>query len=99
MLMTEEEAGQRWCPLARDSNTGGNRTRFGGDGSPVDPQYGAEMAGDFPCIGSQCMAWRWDMTWASATEEGDGGDMVVRLKRRKGEPKRGGCGLAGQVSA
>ncbi len=48
------------------------------------------------CCGSECMAWRWDMAWESQTEEGHGGDVVVRLKRRLGSPKLGYCGLAGK---
>jgi hypothetical protein len=47
------------------------------------------------CLGSDCMAWRWEMAWESQSEEGVGGDVVLRLKRRKGEPKMGFCGLAG----
>ena len=47
------------------------------------------------CIGSACMAWRWNDPWTSQTEEGHGGDIVVRLKRKPGEPKLGYCGLAG----
>jgi hypothetical protein len=48
------------------------------------------------CLGRQCPAWRWDMRYESAVEEGHGGDVVIRLKRLKGEPKRGYCGLGGK---
>lgn len=47
------------------------------------------------CLGSLCMAWRWDEPWTSQTEEGHGGDITIRLKRKAGEPKLGFCGLAG----
>ena len=50
---------------------------------------------DERCIASSCMAWRWNEPWTSQTEEGHGGDIVIRLKRKPGEPKLGYCGLAG----
>jgi hypothetical protein len=59
---------------------------------------GSEMRIKFngPCIASACMAWRWNEPWTSQTEEGHGGDLVIRLKRKPGEPKLGYCGLAGK---
>lgn len=48
------------------------------------------------CVASKCMAWRWDFEWSSSVEEGVGGDLVLRLKRLKGEPKQGWCGVAGK---
>lgn len=48
------------------------------------------------CDGSACMGWRWDMEWESAIEEGQGCDLVVRLKPLKGKPRMGWCGLAGK---
>jgi len=47
------------------------------------------------CHGASCMAWRWNEPWTSRAEEGHGGDIVIRLKRKPGEPKLGYCGLAG----
>jgi hypothetical protein len=58
--MTEDEAKTKWCPFARDSNTGGNRIRYGaGSDDAPPPEYGGEAAAEFPCIASACMAWRW----------------------------------------
>jgi hypothetical protein len=51
---------------------------------------------DSTCIASCCMAWRWHDEWTSCTEEGVGGDLVMRLSRKKGEPRLGYCGLAGK---
>jgi hypothetical protein len=51
MLVTEEEAGKKWCPQVRiiDSThyarSINNRGRDGGDN-------------DVNCLGSRCMAWR-----------------------------------------
>jgi len=88
--MTEEQAETKWCPFARVTaadGTGGNRYRMDIDA--------AEAACFTKCIGPHCMAWRWDITWSSMTEEGQGGDVVLRLERLNGEPKLGYCGLAG----
>ena len=59
-LLTVDEAKVRWCPLARDHNTAGNRIPYGsaGDG-PCEHDYTMEVAARFPCIASDCMAWRW----------------------------------------
>lgn len=52
MMVTEEQAKEKWCPKARApvgnaaSNCAVNRTHMAHHGLPA-------------CIGSQCMAWRW----------------------------------------
>ena len=68
--MTEEEAKQKWCPFARDaeSNAAGYTT----------------TNTTAKCIGSACMAWRWE-------EETYDEKPTGRLSRIHGF-----CGLAGK---
>lgn len=40
-----------------------------------------------PCLGSECMAWRWEIMGAPVNEKGDRADIRT---------KRGYCGLAGE---
>lgn len=105
-MMTEDEAKLRWCPFARDSETSGNRLRYGGYGESVDPQYGAKAAGEFPCIASACMAWRWtdpanDTQYtaegvpAQGPEWVRGPDKIVVKWDRPRLGRAGFCGLAG----
>ena len=49
------------------------------------------------CLGSLCMAWRWHEPWTSSVQEGQGGDLVLRLSRKPGDPRHGYCGLAGPI--
>lgn len=87
MLLTEKEAAGKWCPKARDSNTGGNRARYGsGDASDV-ADYGCEMAAEFPCIGSACMAWRWsDPEYEFATTDNSHFKSGINSRVYEGEP-------------
>lgn len=80
--MTEDEAKTKWCPAFRGNDHGINR--------PLEME---SLIGR--CLGSACMAWRWDEPWTSQTEEGNGGDIVLRLKRKPGQTRLGFCGLAG----
>jgi hypothetical protein len=94
--LTEAEAKTKWCPhvrylsVFRDEDgkreTAGCFNR-GYDDTGLDRSL---------CIGDACMMWRWHEPWTSSTEEGVGGDLVLRLARKPGEPKRGFCGLAGR---
>lgn len=97
--MTEDEAKQRWCPFARDSNTGGNRLRYGaGADDAPPPEYGSEAAAEFPCIASACMAWRTRQQWFDNAQEEP---MWVSYPPYAFEPgpgqerEDGFCGLAG----
>ena len=45
MLLTEEEAKTKWCPMARLQDVGGTYNRCG-------------PAADLYCIASACMMWR-----------------------------------------
>lgn len=85
--VSEADARTKWCPMARDVlRRGGNRSDYGGYGEPADPQYGAEMAAHYPCIGSRCMAWRWVETHL----QDERGDFTIRS-----DDTHGYCGLAG----
>lgn len=104
MLMTENEAGRRWCPMARHPE--GNRARYGSDGDAIDPQYGIEAAAEFPCIGSRCAMWR------RGEDRYDRPEKPLKAVPVTGKPghfttapadlvavPRGFCGLAGPVSS
>jgi len=57
MMMTEEQAKQKWCPMVRaadntsDNNSANASASVDGDGR--NPPYAR-------CIGSNCMMWRQD---------------------------------------
>lgn len=91
--MDEATAKTKWCPFAR---VGSSRSGLGAMNRLIE-HPGLEDQPPIPnlCIASACMAWRWHDPWTSQTEEGHGGDLVIRLKRKPGEPKVGFCGLAG----
>ena len=99
--MTEEEAKTKWCPHVRLACGESNKVFpdlpvFNMVAHPKGP---GAMPNAAKCIASACMAWRWDMKWESATEEGQGGDLVLRLKPLNGKPRMGWCGLAGNNEA
>lgn len=75
MMLTEKEASTRWCPF----------TRIGagtvGQVVPVNRLGNGDIDTRARCIGSRCMAWRWNGMHPTF----------------KGEPigeKTGSCGLA-----
>ena len=95
-MLTEDDAKTKWSPFARVALGWAEGVQAVGAAVNRSPDW-HPLATQSNCIGSACMAWRWNMEWESATEEGHGGDLVVRLKRRRGDPKTGYCGLAGGV--
>ena len=80
--MTEEEAKTKWCPFVRYTEYMTNdetedgipavinipppaHNRWSADGEGTGGE--ACEADQFLCIGSDCMAWRWDYDGASTT--------------------------------
>lgn len=58
MNVTEQQAKEKWCPMARVYNEGsGADNRTMGDANP----------GHARCIGSECMMWTWDGQYAGGT--------------------------------
>jgi len=85
--MTEDEAKTKWCAHARQV------------GDPRNMQSSWNRTAGEPwetCIGSACMAWRWD--YAGTVIEFDGMITVAQLDRmkRQATPQHGFCGLAGR---
>lgn len=70
MKTTEKEAKTKWCPFARvllPVRQSGNRIgtfhkRIADDG---EREHYEEQEADCKCIGSGCMAWRWELAPAS----------------------------------
>jgi len=54
MLMTEDEACHRWCPMARAPVV---QPYLGGD-NPVTPVANRSQQ-HLSCLGPQCAVWRW----------------------------------------
>lgn len=76
--MTEAEAATKWCPFSRDTNFA--------TGSPAFNRVNGVPAA--VCVGSACMAWRWDeepvpydlgyTTYESVTSKTEGHCGLVR---------------------
>lgn len=104
--MTEQEAKEKWCPFAR--------VAFGWNEAFRDSEQavaatvnrcgeGHALSASTQCIGSACMAWRWNKEPIPA-----GTDMIERTDRHaRGDtfvikaaahdiPGEGYCGLAGK---
>lgn len=102
MIVTEKEAATKWCPHARTigfhpMGTLVVRNRTTAVSDPTVDQQTREAPPACRCIGSRCMAWRWDYSTHKPN--------VVRVTTRKvGEPAfedvgaatSGYCGLAGK---
>lgn len=76
--MTEQEALTKWCP---------QRGRIK---SPAERALSPGMC----CIGSACMAWRWELTEHGKRELSFG--RLDTTKKHDGAMLAGFCGLAGQ---
>jgi hypothetical protein len=88
MTMTEDEAKTKWCPFARyDSGDGAPSNRWKQSLPASEPDALNPVA--CRCIGSACMAWRWQPAGSMdrPTRTGPGNASVART--------RGYCGLAG----
>lgn len=88
--MTEDEAKTKWCPQYQvngGTDADDNRsTRF----LPETKAYGPSLL-NAKCIGSACMAWRWDRElWQLQTDE-----KGMCLRKEDGI-YHGFCGLAGK---
>jgi len=59
--MTEEEAKTKWCPYAR---LGSSTSGLGGFNRFISPAREADFDGT-RCVGSACMAFRWDFKTAA----------------------------------
>ena len=112
MLLTEKEAGEKWCPHARcdgggEAASASNRSYYG----PPDGDYDHSI-----CLGSRCLQWRWTGDEGEAKclpvgeiPDGDGWskhgaefphyDLPSRIYQnwhRHVPARRGYCGLAGK---
>jgi hypothetical protein len=87
MLLTEDQAKQRWCPHARSVgylNTSNTNTAIAG--------YNRDHpSGQIPaCIASSCMAWRFNEPKQVRDLDLVTGDVVAE------KPRLGYCGLSGK---
>lgn len=74
-MTTEAEASKKWCPFGRIGHRAGIAIN-----DPMNPNFSAH------CIGSGCMAWRWN------------GYMPVAGSPIEGQDEASGyCGLAGRL--
>lgn len=56
--MTEDEARTRWCPFVRELWTGGVEAQWSGNRYFNEDR--SQVQENVSCLGSRCMAWRWD---------------------------------------
>lgn len=90
MLLTEEHARTKWCPMVRMAAPGNplvNRISRAMwailKPGTRDHEWYSDMKADCCCIASECAMWRW--------QNGDPDFAEV------GEPAKGYCGLAGEA--
>lgn len=94
-MYTEDEAKKKWCPHVRvmDFGTSAAGVRSAGVNRGTERAFGDKPFAT--CIGSQCMAWRWDRygrrTFSPDSTPGAGGGSYQAT-----DIKVGYCGLAGE---
>jgi hypothetical protein len=94
MLLTEQEARLRWCPLAR--SLWANEVHLGGPSHQYVGAAGVNRDtpnGNIPaCIASSCMAWRFQDAKQVRDIDLVTSDVVDEI------PRRGYCGAFGPVT-
>ena len=97
--MTETEAREKWCPMARTpSMVGMDGDPCGGGYPAINRRPGGRLPPPAPCrcIASACMAWRW------APDDDDWVDEQIRVPgapsytTQNVPPRRGYCGAFGR---
>ena len=73
-MTTEKEAAAMWCPFVRHSDNPGDQGGSWNRGMAADNRVNVDPDGkgafQCHCIGSLCMAWRWDDTGPPKTRHG-----------------------------
>ena len=94
-MITEDEARQKWCPLARVWAAGemhpNGANRFVSDSDHTPEKHTEAFVKGTTCMASACMAWRWDWENARTREisrKGEGMEVVT-------QPTHGYCGAFG----
>lgn len=97
MLLTEEQAKEKWCPYKY-------RMSYGAPANE-DPEcfaeYVTEQTAAHPCIASACMAWRWtpkrSLVFGDWRDENDELQGEAREQTNyEGDEPRGYCGAFGR---
>lgn len=84
--MTEADAKQRWCPFSQFDDTHHRGNRF--DAGGLVPHVRDALRFGTRCLGSACMAWRWDSDF----------NEIMARDPQPADPRGvadGHCGLAG----
>jgi hypothetical protein len=89
--MIEDEAKTKWCPFSRFAwPHGATANRDEGD------DWHPDMAKATRCIGSACMAWRWETEeFEQAIERYEDSFNIGGITHREKPVCQGHCGLAG----
>ena len=62
-IVTEKEAAEKWCPLARSFESGGTvPTAYNRVHSATQGDATIQVPVSSYCVGSSCMAWQWHKT-------------------------------------